>query len=85
MCIAFGPGNDMFESTEIIGRNQFEHGLKLFNDPKSTRLMGPVSFRHSFVDMSDRNVTLANGEIARTCPAALGYSFAAGTTDGPGE
>jgi neutral ceramidase len=27
---------------------------------------------------------LPNGTLARTCPAAMGYSFAAGTTDGPG-
>ena len=30
-------------------------------------------------------VTLANGSTSHTCPPALGYSFAAGTTDGPGE
>lgn len=27
---------------------------------------------------------LDNGTMVQTCPAALGYSFAAGTTDGPG-
>lgn len=84
-CIAFGPGQDMFESAEIIGRNQYEHGTKMFNDAKSERLRGDVTFRHSFVDMSNRNVTLAHGDVVTTCPAALGYSFAAGTTDGPGE
>lgn len=30
-------------------------------------------------------VALPNGNISHTCPAALGYSFAAGTTDGPGQ
>jgi neutral ceramidase len=84
-CIAFGPGQDMFESAEIIGRNQYEHGTKMFNDAKSERLRGDVTFRHSFVDMSNRNVTLAHGDVVTTCPAALGYSFAAGTTDGPGD
>ena len=29
-------------------------------------------------------VVLPNGKSSTTCPAALGYSFAAGTTDGPG-
>lgn len=29
-------------------------------------------------------VTLDNGTQTTTCPAAMGYSFAAGTTDGPG-
>lgn len=27
---------------------------------------------------------LANGTTVQTCPAALGYAFAAGTTDWPG-
>src|SRR5688572_6957576 len=27
---------------------------------------------------------ISNGKEVRTCPAALGYSFAAGTSDGPG-
>lgn len=30
------------------------------------------------------NFTLPNGQPAQTCPAALGYSFAAGTSDWPG-
>ena len=30
------------------------------------------------------NFQLPNGTAAQTCPAALGYAFAAGTTDGPG-
>ena len=34
--------------------------------------------------MSKRQVTLDDGSYGVTCPAAMGYSFAAGTTDGPG-
>lgn len=34
--------------------------------------------------MSYRTFPLPNGTLAQTCPAALGYSFAAGTSDGPG-
>ena len=83
-CVAFGPGKDMEESTEIIGRRQFELALKLTQN-KTAAVRGPVSFRHSFIDMAYRNITLENGTIVQTCPAALGYSFAAGTTDGPGE
>lgn len=30
------------------------------------------------------NFQLENGQQVQTCPSALGYSFAAGTTDGPG-
>ncbi|KAM0534047.1 hypothetical protein ACHAO7_012388, partial [Fusarium culmorum] len=39
---------------------------------------------HSFHDMSDYSFILPNGKTAKTCSAAFGYSFAAGTTDGPG-
>jgi neutral ceramidase len=39
---------------------------------------------HSFQDMSSFTFPLSDGKTARTCPAALGYSFAGGTTDGPG-
>ena len=35
MCIAIGPGKDMFESTEIIARRQFDKSYELFNSPDS--------------------------------------------------
>ena len=54
--------------------------------PASTvEVSGPVSFIHQWVDMSSYQVTLNNGSMVSTCKPALGYSFAAGTTDGPGE
>ena len=84
LCIASGPGKDMIESTEIIGRKQFEAALSLMNN-ETESLSGSVAFRHSFVDMSNKTVLLETGQVVRTCPAALGYAFAAGTTDGPGE
>jgi hypothetical protein len=34
--------------------------------------------------MSSLGVMLTSGEVVSTCPAAVGFSFAAGTTDGPG-
>jgi len=74
----------MKESTEIIGRKQFEAALSLLN-VQTKELIGGVSYRHSFIDMSNKTVHLGDGKIGRTCTAALGYSFAAGTTDGPGE
>ncbi len=81
--MAFGPGRDMFESTKIIGQKQYELAVILMKNATG-QLKGQVAFRHSFVDMSNRTVTLDNGDVVHTCPAALGYSFAAGTTDGPG-
>ena len=84
LCIASGPGKDIFESTKIIGRKQFEKAVELFNG-KTISVAGVVDYRHSFVDMGNCTVQLESGETVRTCPAALGYSFAGGTTDGPGD
>lgn len=106
LCIASGPGRTMKESTEIIGRKQYEHSMKLWSlskdtlyrhriiknntddnqlQPQKLFLEGTVDFRHSIINMSALSVTLPNGDIVQTCPAALGYSVAAGTTDGPGD
>lgn len=39
---------------------------------------------HYFQDMRYYTFPLDNGTLVQTCPAALGYSFAAGTSDWPG-
>lgn len=83
LCVAFGPGKDMFESTKIIGANQFKKALQLFNEATEP-LSGPVEFRHTYTDMSQQVVHLLNNKTVKTCKPAMGYSFAAGTTDGPG-
>ncbi|TRZ01070.1 hypothetical protein DNTS_005954 [Danionella cerebrum] len=75
-CIAFGPGEDMFESTRIIGENMFKKAKELYTSAKQ-ELHGPVYGAHQWVNMTD--------ETARTCKPALGHSFAAGTIDGGGE
>ncbi|XP_076051185.1 neutral ceramidase [Oratosquilla oratoria] len=84
MCVASGPGRDMVESTQIIGERQFQAAWELYHNESSTPLSGPVQFIHHFVDMGNVTVTLDSGATVQTCPPALGYSFAAGTTDGPG-
>ncbi|EFW99382.1 neutral ceramidase [Grosmannia clavigera kw1407] len=70
-----------------IGRRQFESARALYDqlvkDPRRV-LRGSVKSFHTFHNMSDFTFVLANGSLASTCPAALGYSFAAGTSDGPG-
>jgi len=43
-----------------------------------------VDFVHVFRDMSNINVKLDSGKTVKTCKPSMGYSFAAGTTDGPG-
>jgi hypothetical protein len=86
-CIAKGPGRDMFESTEIIAQHQLDTATALYA-AASAKLTGSVQFAHTFVDM--QNVQIApefstTGKAAVTCKAAMGYAFAGGTTDGPGD
>jgi neutral ceramidase len=62
---------------EKHGRRQYEVAERLFRTA-TEEVTGPVDFRHTRVDFS--NVTAgANG--ARTWPAALGISFAAGSSE----
>eukprot|EP00117_Sycon_ciliatum_P000562 scpid53224/ scgid6579/ Neutral ceramidase B; Acylsphingosine deacylase 2B; N-acylsphingosine amidohydrolase 2B len=81
-CIAFGPGKDMMDSTRIIATLQYEKAKELYDGAK-TVLTGPIDYRHSYVQISNQTVDF-NGTMAHTCKPAMGYSFAAGTTDGPG-
>ncbi|XP_044499421.1 neutral ceramidase 2 isoform X2 [Mangifera indica] len=88
LCYGRGPGYpDEFESTRIIGEKQFRKAVELFS--KATeQLKGTVGYRHSYIDFSKLEVSLpkvgGGTEVVKTCPAALGFAFAAGTTDGPG-
>jgi len=88
LCYGRGPGYpDEFESTRIIGERQFGKAVDLFNKA-SEQLIGKVDHRHTYIDFSQLNVTLpkkeGGSEVVKTCPAAMGFGFAAGTTDGPG-
>lgn len=83
LCVATGPGKDMFESTKIIGENQFLKAKDLFMSA-SVKLQGPVKFIHQYIDMTNYEVVLNNSTKVKTCKPAMGFSFAAGTTDGPG-
>lgn len=85
-CIAPGPGVDMFDSTRIIGTNQFNKAVELYQAAEEA-ITGPINVRHIFVNMTNYVVTgefTPNGQPNTTCRGAMGYSFAAGTTDGPG-
>lgn len=70
-----------------IGRRQFEAARSIYDrlreSPMPVRGTLVKSF-HTFHNMSGFSFLLPNGSEACTCPAALGYSFAAGTSDGPG-
>jgi len=84
LCYAAGPGVDMMDSTRIIGQMQFDKAMELYKDSSAVLLKGPVQALSQQVDMTQQTVSLDDGTEGRTCPPALGYSFAAGTTDGPG-
>ncbi|XP_026489461.2 neutral ceramidase [Vanessa tameamea] len=90
-CFASGPGRDMFESTKIIATKMFDTAVKVLNQ-KGEDLTGPLGIIHQFVEMPKQEVppydpvTQTFNDSARVggCVPAMGYSFAAGTTDGPG-
>ncbi|KAK4032489.1 Neutral/alkaline nonlysosomal ceramidase [Parachaetomium inaequale] len=70
-----------------VGRRQFEPARALYDQLQRNPTPvqgGAVKSFHTFHNMSGFSFLLPNGSEARTCPAALGYSFAAGTSDGPG-
>ncbi|MCO5567925.1 hypothetical protein L7F22_021621 [Adiantum nelumboides] len=83
-CIGRGPAYpDDFASTTMIGDRQFKKAAQLF-DGATKQLSGTIGYRQKHLDFSKLEVDLPNGEKVHTCPAAVGFSFAAGTTDGPG-
>ena len=47
-------------------------------------LIGKINYRHVYINFTDIEVELDGNQVVKTCPAALGPGFAAGTTDGPG-
>ncbi|XP_034949883.1 neutral ceramidase [Chelonus insularis] len=90
MCFASGPGKDMFESTRIIAHKLFNESTNIWNKKNAVELKGPVRIVHRFVKMPGQkaeffNQSTNNNEEVETCLPAMGYSFAAGTTDGPGS
>ncbi|KAK0142597.1 Neutral ceramidase [Merluccius polli] len=84
MCQASGPGEDMFESTRIIGHNIYKKAKELYGKAEE-EVTGSLHAAHQWVNMTDVTVQINSTHTARTCKPALGHSFAAGTTDGGGE
>ncbi|XP_041065076.1 neutral ceramidase [Carcharodon carcharias] len=84
MCMSAGPGRDMFESTAIIGRHIYNKAKEL-SRTATREIKGPINFAHQWVNMTDVTVQFnSTHNTSHTCKPALGYSFAAGTTDGVG-
>ena len=71
-----------------IGRRQSAAASGLVSSLQSgtgsTSISGSVRSFHQFKDFTNYTFTMGNGSVVTTCSAALGYGFAAGTTDGPG-
>lgn len=57
MCMASGPGQDMFESTHIIGRIIYQKAKELYASA-SQEVTGPVLAAHQWVNMTDVSVQL---------------------------
>ncbi|TXT11198.1 hypothetical protein VHUM_01949 [Vanrija humicola] len=89
-CNGRGPrhaaGDNGVESCFEIGRRQYVAAKEIVSaQSSSTPLIGQtVKAFHFFKDMRYFSFPLPDGSLGETCPGALGYSFAAGTTDGPG-
>lgn len=73
-----------------IGRLQYTAAKEVYEqiEVDGTRITGSsdVRFFHIYENLLDYTFQSPfNSSTLSTCPAALGYSFAGGTTDGPGE
>lgn len=84
-CIGRGPGwPDHFASTRIVGQKQADKAQALLTGDLEA-LSGAIEYRHTFLDMRNIQVEASNFTRAgTTCKPAMGFAFAAGTTDGPG-
>lgn len=79
----------MFESTKIIGSRIYKGASKLLNARIGREVKGAVSSIHQFIDVPQQSISYFNpkqgiSQNVTGCSPAMGYSFAAGTTDGPG-
>lgn len=65
---------------------QYDKAKELMDSTSLHRkVSGPINYIHQYIDFSNQPIYNGKGQAyARTCPPAMGYSFAAGTTDGPG-
>ncbi|XKL62114.1 hypothetical protein PGB90_001947 [Kerria lacca] len=87
-CVAAGPGNNIFESTKIIAERLYKKAFELW-ESKGEEITGSIHSVHQFVHMPSQSTEYEDpntGEKLKVhgCLPAMGHSFAAGTTDGPG-
>ncbi|MCH1865877.1 neutral/alkaline ceramidase [Nocardioides sp. CFH 31398] len=81
-----GPTTDEFRNAAVIGRRQQE-AARSSSLGRTEPVTGGVDSRLVYVDLSDVRVSgrfTPDGEPGRTCPAALGAAFAAGSQEDGG-
>ncbi|XP_049856239.1 neutral ceramidase-like [Schistocerca gregaria] len=88
-CYSLGPGTDMFDSTRIVAERLADKAAELWSSSTAREVTGPITFAHQWVDMPKQMADYVDPETGATttvrgCLPAMGYSFGAGTTDGPG-
>lgn len=77
------PSLDAYDDARVHGAAQYEAAMSLLSTP-GTLVKGGVFLRHRFVDFQGLAVGSAYGapEGAKTCVAAIGAGFVAGTEEG---
>jgi neutral ceramidase len=90
-CVSVGPAgfDDDYNSCRMIGERQSARAQALFASApqQGLKIEGAVATAFKWVNMSNVTVSAlytSTGETGHTCRPAVGDSFAAGTTDGPG-
>lgn len=69
-----GPGwkTSDLESNRIIGQNQADKAIELFDHgDKLMTLSGPIDYRQKYWDISNAVINHEDGTNASTCPAAM--------------
>ncbi|KAI8637597.1 Neutral/alkaline nonlysosomal ceramidase [Parasitella parasitica] len=85
-CVGRGPAwpKSDLQSNRIIGENQAFKALELYHAILSAQpVQGKVDFVQRYWDITKAIVKDQNGDQHKLCYPAMGYAFAAGTTDGP--
>lgn len=81
----YGPANNEFANTRIIGSRQAIRAREIF-DSAQTLLDGPIDSRQRDLDFSQIEVSeeFRVGAATRTWPAIIGQAFSSGCFDGRG-